>query len=159
MSKKTIIVFSGDYDKVMAAFIIANGALAMDDEVAMFFTFWGISALRKPKAPTGIAAGKSLLQKAFSSMMAKGPERLGLSKMNFLGAGPALMKKVMKAENAMTVAQLIDSARELGVKMTVCGMSMDILGIKMEELIDGLELSGVAAMLGDAEESDVTLFI
>lgn len=134
MSKKTIIVFSGDYDKVMAAFIIANGAVAMDDEVTMFFTFWGLSALRKPAATSH--ATKSVLQKAFSAMLPKGPEKLGLSKMNFGGLGPVLMKKVMKAANVMPVSELIDTAREMGITLIACTMSMDVMGIKKEELID-----------------------
>lgn len=160
MAKKTIIVFSGDFDKVMAAFIIANGAAAMDDEVVMFFTFWGLNAIRKPNAvPSSISATKSSLQKMFGAMMPRGPERLGLSKMNFLGAGPRMMKKVMRDENVMTVGELIDSAREQGVKFIACTMSMDVMGIRKEELIDDIEYAGVAAYLGEADESNVNLFI
>ena len=160
MAKKTIIVFSGDFDKVMAAFIIANGAAAMDDEVVMFFTFWGLNAIRKPSAvPSSISATKSSLQKMFGAMMPRGPERLGLSKMNFLGAGPRMMKKVMRDENVMTVGELIDSAREQGVKFIACTMSMDVMGIRKEELIDDIEYAGVAAYLGEADESNVNLFI
>jgi peroxiredoxin family protein len=156
MAKKTIVLFSGDYDKVMAALIIANGAAAMDDEVTIFFTFWGLSALRKEQAP---ATKKTKLQRAFSAMLPKGPEKLGMSKMNFMGAGPVMMKKAMKAENAMTVAELLATAQEQGIKMIVCTMSMDVLGIKREELIDGLEYAGVATYLGEADEANVNLFI
>lgn len=160
MAKKTIIVFSGDFDKMMAAFIIANGAAAMDDEVVMFFTFWGLNALRKADpVPAKVTATKSTLQKMFGAMMPRGAERLGLSKMQFLGAGPFMMKKVMKAENVMTLPELIDTAREQGVKFIACTMSMDVMGIRKEELIDDVEFAGVAAYLGEADESNVNLFI
>ncbi len=160
MSKKTIIVFSGDYDKVMAAFIIANGAAAMDDEVTMFFTFWGLAALRKP-TPGMKASGKpkSTLQKGFSMMLPPHPEKLGLSKFNFGGLGQLMMKKVMKSENVMTISELIASAQEQGIKMIACTMSMDVMGIRAEELIDGIEYAGVATYLGEADEANVNLFI
>jgi peroxiredoxin family protein len=156
-TKKTIIVFSGEFDKMMAAFVIANGAAAMDDQVTMFFTFWGLNALRKPvKPPT---TGKSFLQKAFAVMMPRGPERLTLSHMNFGGAGPKLMKRVMRQQNVSSLQDLIDTAREQGVKMIACTMSMDVMGLKREELIDGLEYAGVATYLGEADEANVNLFI
>nr|WP_300143903.1 DsrE/DsrF/DrsH-like family protein [Propionicimonas sp.] len=159
MAKKTIIVFSGDYDRVMAAFIIANGAAAMDDDVTMFFTFWGLAALRKTAPAAGGGSNKSGLQKAFSAMLPKHAEKLGLSKFNFGGAGRSMMKKVMKAENVMTVAELLDTAREQGIKLIACTMSMDVLGIGKEELIDGIEYAGVATYLGEADEANVNLFI
>ena len=156
-TRKTIIVFSGEFDKVMAAFIIANGAAAMDDEVTMFFTFWGLNALRRTEnVPT---SGKSLLQKAFAMMMPQGPKHLRLSHMNFAGVGPRLMQKMMREERVMPLQDLIDSAQEQGVKMVACAMSMDIMGLKKEELIDGLEYAGVAAYLGDTDEANVNLFI
>ena len=156
-TRKTIIVFSGDFDKVMAAFIIANGAAAMDDEVTMFFTFWGLNALRRTEKVA--TTGKSPLQKAFAMMMPRGPERLRLSQMNFAGAGPKLMQRMMRQEKVMPLDDLIASAREQGVKMIACAMSMDIMGLKPEELIDGLEFAGVASYLGDADEANVNLFI
>ncbi|MEZ5118132.1 MAG: DsrE/DsrF/DrsH-like family protein [Candidatus Nanopelagicales bacterium] len=160
MAKKTIIVFSGDYDKVMAAFIIANGAVAMGDDVTMFFTFWGLSALRRPeRAPAGVTASKSALQKGFGALMPRGPERLGLSKFNFGGMGQRMMKKVMRQENVMPLPELIDSARELGVRLIACTMSMDVMGISKEELVDDLEYAGVATYLDEADESNVNLFI
>ena len=156
-TKKTIIVFSGEFDKVMAAFIIANGAAAMDDDVTMFFTFWGLNALRKPaRIPT---TGKRPLQKAFAFMMPRGPGRLTLSHMNFAGAGPRLMRRVMRQANVMSLQELIDAAREQGVKMVACTMSMDVMGLKPEELIDGLDYAGVATYLGEADEAGVNLFI
>lgn len=159
MSKKTIIVFSGDYDKLMAAFIIANGAAAMDDEVTMFFTFWGLSALRKPRVKAQPAKKKSFLQKAFSSMLPKQAEKLGLSRFNFGGIGRNLMKKVMKQENVMSVAELMETAREQGIQIIACTMSMDVLGISKEDLIDDIEYAGVATYLAEADEGNVNLFI
>lgn len=156
-TKKTIILFSGDFDKVMAAFIIANGAAAMGDDVTIFFTFWGLNILRKTERSR--SDGKSSLQRMFGAMMPKGTRRLGLSKMNFAGAGAPLMKKVMKDQNAMSLEDLIASAREQGVKFVACTLSMDILGIKEDELLDGVELAGVAAYLGEADEANVNLFI
>jgi peroxiredoxin family protein len=156
-TRKTIILFSGDFDKVMAAFIIANGAAAMDDDVTMFFTFWGLNALRRPEKIA--TSGKTPLQKAFAIMMPRGPGRLRLSHMNFAGAGPQLMQRMMRQQKVMPLQDLIDSAREQGVKMVACAMSMDIMGLKPEELIDDLEFAGVASYLGDADEANVNLFI
>lgn len=156
-TRKTIILFSGEFDKVMAAFIIANGAAAMDDDVTMFFTFWGLNALRRPQKVA--TSGKSPLQKAFAMMMPRGPGRLKLSQMNFGGAGPKLMKRMMREQKVMPLEDLIDSAREQGVKMVACAMSMDVMGLKPEELIDGLEFAGVASYLGDTDEARVNLFI
>lgn len=156
-SRKTIIVFSGDYDKVLAAFVIANGAAAMDDEVTMFFTFWGLNALRRTgKVPRH---SRTLLQRAFVRMMPRGPERLPLSKMNFGGTGPRMMKRVMRHANVMSLAELIAAAREQGVKMVACTMSMDVMGLAKDDLVDGLEYAGVASYLGDADEANVNLFI
>ncbi len=159
MSKKTIIVFSDDYDRMMAAFIIANGAAAMDDEVTMFFTFWGLSALRKVPKPAVGKSDNSFLQKMFGAMLPKHAEKLALSKFNFGGAGRFMMKKVMKSEGAMTVAELIETAQEQGIKMIACTMAMDVLGIDKDELIDGIEYAGVAAYLAETDESNVNLFI
>jgi len=156
MSKKTIIVFSGEYDRLIAAFTIANGALAMDDEVTMFFTFWGLSALRKkPTVPTT----KTPLQKMFSGMLPHQAETTPISSFNFGGIGRALMKVVMKQGNIMNVTDLMASAMEQGVKIIACTMSMDVLGIGKDELIDGIEYAGVATYLGEADEANVNLFI
>ncbi|SHJ48155.1 DsrE/DsrF/DrsH-like family protein [Desulfofundulus thermosubterraneus] len=154
--KKTIIVFSGDLDRVIAAFIIANGAAAMGDEVTMFFTFWGLSTLRRPEK---VKVKKSFLQALFGWMMPRGADRLGISKMNFGGLGAKMMKIVMKQQNVTPLAELIESAREQGIKMIACTMSMDVMGIRKEELIDGLEFAGVATYLAEADEANVNLFI
>ena len=157
-TKKTIILFSGDFDKVMAAFIIANGAAAMGDDVTIFATFWGLNIFRKTEKVQS-AAKKSTLQSMFGKMMPKGTGKLGLSKMNFAGMGAPMMKKVMKSAGAMSLEDLVDSAREQGVKFIACTLSMDILGFKEEEMIDGLEYAGVASYLGEADEANVNLFI
>lgn len=156
-SKKTIILFSGEMDKVLAAFVIANGAAAMGDEVTMFFTFWGLNSLRKPdKTKT---TGKSTLQKMFTMMMPRGPQKLNMSHMNFAGLGPKLMKKAMRDQNVYSIDEMIAIAKEQNIKMIACTMSMDVMGLKAEELIDGLEFAGVASYLGDADEANVNLFI
>jgi peroxiredoxin family protein len=156
-SKKTIIVFSGDFDRVFAAFVIANGAAAMGDDVTMFFTFWGLNALRKPEKIQ--VDGKTGLQKAFAAMMPRGTDKLKLSHMNFGGAGPRMFKHVMKQKNVMSLDELIESAREQGIKFVACTMSMDVMGISPEELIDGVECVGVASYLGEADEANVNLFV
>ncbi len=159
-TKKTIILFSGDFDRVMAALIIANGAAAMGDDVTIFCTFWGLNVLRKSgKVATNGKGKKTGLQSMFGRMMPKGTGRLGLSKMNFAGAGAPLMKKVMKQANAMSLDELFESAREQGVKFVACTLSMDILGFSEGELIDGIEYAGVASYLGEADEANVNLFI
>ncbi len=155
-NKKTIIVFSGDLDKALASFIIANGAAAMGNEVAMFFTFWGLNILRKPEK---IRTKKSFLEAIFGWMMPRGAGKLGLSKMNFGGIGAIMMKSIMKQKRVNTIQELIESAQALGVKMIACTMSMDVMGFKEEELIDGLEYAGVATYLGEADEANVNLFI
>ncbi|MFA6291106.1 MAG: FAD-dependent oxidoreductase [Victivallales bacterium] len=155
-TNKTIVVFSGDLDKVLASFVIANGALAMGSKVTMFFTFWGINVLRKGEAQ---APGKGLMDKMFGMMMPNGAKKLKLSKMNMLGIGTEMMKMVMKNKKVDDLPTLIESARKEGVKLVVCSMSMDIMGIKQEELIDGLEIGGVATFLQEADKSSATLFI
>lgn len=152
----TMVVFSGDLDKVMAAFIIANGAAAYGHNVTMFFTFWGLNTL---KDETKRATKKGMLEKMFGFMMPKGPNKLGLSKMNFLGMGPKMIKHVIKKHNAMTIPELVELAQEQGIKLVACTMTMDLLGIKQEELIDGIEYGGVGAYIGDAEKARTNLFI
>jgi peroxiredoxin family protein len=157
-TKKTIILFSGDFDKVMAALIIANGAAAMGDDVTIFCTFWGLNILRKTEKVES-AAKKTTLQSMFGKMMPKGTKKLGLSKMNFAGAGSPMMRRATKDAGGMSLEELFDSALEQGVKFIACTLSMDILGFKEEEMIPGLEYAGVASYLGEADEANVNLFI
>jgi NADPH-dependent 2,4-dienoyl-CoA reductase/sulfur reductase-like enzyme/peroxiredoxin family protein/TusA-related sulfurtransferase/rhodanese-related sulfurtransferase len=153
---KTIIVFSGDLDKVLASFIIANGAAAMGRPVTMFFTFWGLTALRKEEKQN---VKKSFMESMFDTMLPRGSKKLKLSKMNMGGMGTSMMKKIMNDKNVDSLEDLIQKAMAAGVKIVACTMSMDVMGIKEEELIEGVELGGVGAYLGDAEESNVNLFI
>lgn len=154
--KTTIVLFSGEMDKAIAAFIIANGAAAYDHDVTIFFTFWGLNTMRKDEV---VKTNKGLLEKAFGWMMPRGAKKLGLSKMNMLGMGPLMIKHVIKKHNALTLPQLIELAQEQEVKLVACTMTMDLLGLKEEELIDGMQYAGVAAYLGDATNAKVNLFI
>ncbi len=152
----TIVLFSGDFDKAMAAFIIANGAIAMGREVTLFVTFWGIDAVKKSSFST---AGRGFFEKMVLMMRPKGAGKLGTSQMNFGGIGPRLFKYMMKQHNIEQLESLINMAREYGVKIVACKMSVDLMGIKESDLLDGVEFGGVAAMLGDAYDGQVTLFI
>jgi len=153
---KTLVVFSGDLDKVLAAFIIANGAASMGRPVTMFFTFWGLNALRKQEK---ISVKKPIIDKMFGAMMPRGTKKLKLSNMNMGGMGTLMMKKVMKDKNVDSLEELMKKGMASGIKLVACTMSMDVMGITKEELIDGVELAGVGSYLGDAEESNVNLFI
>lgn len=153
--RATIIVFSGDMDKLLSAFIVASGAVAMGFEASMYFTFWGLAAIKK----TTLYSGKSVVEKMLSLMLPGGPDDVPSSSMNMLGMGPMMFKSVMKKHNVETLPDLVKVAQELGVRMVACQMSMGVMGIKPEELIDGLEFGGVATYLGDATDSKITLYI
>ena len=153
---KSMVVFSGDLDKALASFIIANGAAAMGRKVTMFFTFWGLNVLRKDEK---INVKKNFMEKMFGAMMPRGSKKLKLSKMNMGGMGSAMMKKIMKDKNVDSLEALIKQAQNNGVRMVACTMSMDVMGIKEEELLDGIEYAGVATFLSSAENSDASLFI
>ena len=152
---QTIVVFSNDLDKALAAFIIANGAKASGKDVTLFFTFWGLNILRKDN----VTVKKSFIDKLFSFMMPKGADKLTLSKMNMAGLGSSMMKWVMKNKNISTLKELITQAQTLGVKFIACQMSMDVMGIKKEELIDGIEIAGVAKYIEESNNSNSNLFI
>lgn len=153
---QTMVVFSGDLDKVLASFIIANGALAMGKKVNMFFTFWGLNALRKENVTN---TKKPFLDKVFGMMMPKGANKLKLSNMNMGGMGTAMMKYVMNKKNVDSLPVLLETFLKNGGTITACTMSMDVMGITKEELIDGIEYGGVAAYLADAQDSYSNLFI
>lgn len=155
-SELSMVVFSGDLDKVLAAFIIACGAAAMDTPVTMFFTFWGLNALRRPES---VKVKKNLVESMLGWMMPRGAGKLALSKLHMAGIGTMLVKRVMKQKNIYSLPKLIETAKESGVRMVVCGMSMDLMGISKEELIDGLEFGGVASYLAAADRSRTSLFI
>ena len=152
----TIIVFSGDLDKVLAGFVLATGAAAAGLETSMFFTFWGLSALKKKQAAAG---QKNLMEKMFAVMTPGSSEALGTSKMNFFGMGAVMLRKMMKDKEIASLEELMGIARELNVKMIACTMSMDAMGVSREELLDDLTYGGVATYMADAVRSRVTLFI
>jgi NADPH-dependent 2,4-dienoyl-CoA reductase/sulfur reductase-like enzyme/peroxiredoxin family protein/TusA-related sulfurtransferase/rhodanese-related sulfurtransferase len=153
---KTLVVFSGDLDRAIAAFIIANGAAAMGRKITVFFTFWGLNILRKANKAR---IRKDFLSRMFGMMMPRGSGKLKLSRMNMAGAGPKLIRHLMKKKNVDSLEELISQAVAAGVNLVACNMSMDLMGIKKEELIDGVKIGGVASMLGSAEDSDMSLFI
>lgn len=152
----SIVLFSNDFDKVMAALIIACGMAASGAKTGIFFTFWGLSVLRKEQAPI---KEKSFMSKLFGWMLPKGPNHLSLSKMNMGGAGTAMMKKIMAEQNVTSLPKLISQARELGVKFIACEMAMDVMGITRDELIEVDEVAGVASFVAMAKNSNNTLFI
>ena len=154
-NRATLVVFSGDMDKVMAALVIATGATAMGLEVSMFHTFWGLQPLRKKRQ----IEGKGFLESALTYMTPAGLGELTPSQLSFGGVGAKIFRKLMKDKEVQSPEELFELARELGVKFIACGMSMDVMGITREELVDGVEVGGVAAYLGDAADSKVTLFI
>lgn len=153
---KTLVVFSGNLDKAIASFIIANGAAAMGRKVTMFFTFWGLNILRKP---TGGKVKKDFLGRMFGMMMPKGPQKLKLSQMSMGGLGGKMIRYIMKKNNIASLEELIEQGKNQGIRIIACSMSLDLMGIKKEELIDGIEIGGVAAYLAAAETADTNLFI
>lgn len=156
--KLSMIVFSGDLDKALAAFIIATGATAMGMDVVMFFTFWGTPILRDKTKKVG---GKDFMGKMFGSMLPTGTGDVKLSKMNMGGMGTAMMKSLMKKKNIASLEDFIPLADELGVRIFVCEMSMDLMGFKREEMIQysNMDFCGVAKFLEEASNSKVQLFL
>ena len=153
---KTMVIFSGDLDKAIAAFIIANGAASMGHKVTMFFTFWGLNILRKDNAPK---VKKTLIEKMFGFMMPRGANKLTLSQMHMAGMGTAMIKGIMKKKNVASLPELIQSAIDNGVVIEACQMSMDLMGIQQEELIEGIKTVGVATFIHASDESNATIFI
>ena len=150
-----LVVFSGDLDRVLAAFVIATGAAAMGQQVSMFFTFWGLSVLKKDSQ----LSGKSLFQKMMALMSPGSSKSLPVSKMNYFGVGAKMLRSMMKEKNVSSLEEMISLARELGVRMIACEMSRDLMGIKESELVAGLECGGVASFLADSLKSRTSLFI
>lgn len=153
---QTIVVFSDDFDKVLASFVISNGAAASGKPVTLFFTFWGLNVLRKCNFKE---KNKCIIGKMFDFMLPKCVENLPLSKMNMGGLGSLMMKKIMKSKNIFSLKELIQSAQENGVKFIACSMSMDVMGIKQEEFIDGVEIGGVANYIAESNGANSNLFI
>jgi peroxiredoxin family protein len=154
--RATLVVFSAELDKVLTAFVIATGAASAGLETSIFFTFWGLAALKRKGAAGG---PKSVMERMLAMMTPGSTESMGLSKLNFFGAGAVMLRKMMKDKDIASLEDLVAMARDLDVKMIACTMSMDALGVRKDELIDGLEYGGVATYLADAARSRVTLFI
>lgn len=154
--RSTMVVFSGDLDKAIASFIIANGAAASGKKVTMFFTFWGLNIIRKAE---NIPVKKSMIGRMFSAMMPRGSRKLGLSKMNMFGMGSKMIRGIMKSNNVPSLEELIATAIEQEVELVACQMSMELMGIQEEELIDGVKFAGVGYYLGEANQSGHNLFI
>jgi len=152
----TIIVFSNDLDKVIAAFIIANGAQAMGKKISMFFTFWGLNVLRKDE---NVRIKKTFIERMFGMMMPRGATHLILSKMHMMGMGTGMIRGLMKKYNVTPVDAMMQSVIDGGGTLIACTMSMNLMGIHREELIDGIEEGGVATMLGDADQGHINFFI
>ena len=158
MSKATIVVFSGDLDKALAAFVIGSGAAASGWDVTMFFTFWGINILRAKNKKA--LEDKDLMSKMLGGMMPKGCDELKLSSMNMGGMGTSMMKKRMRQKNVQTLCDMMQDAKELGVKFLVCDMSMDIMGLQKEEFVEAVDdVVGVGTYLKESKGADLTLFI
>jgi peroxiredoxin family protein len=155
--KTTIVAFSGEMDRMFAALSLASASAACGLETTIFFTFWGLAALRKPKGTGG--ARKSWLDWLVGRMLPSGCGSLPVSSMNFGGAGAWFFRWLMRSRNVQSVAEMLNDARSLGVRLVACQMSLDVLGLRREELIDGVEIGGAATYLQDASESTVTLFV
>jgi len=155
--KLSLIVFSGSLDRLIAAFVLATGAAAMGMQVSMFFTFWGTSALRRAR----VRVKKTLLGRLFGWMLPSGAKKLPLSQMNMAGGGPAMIRYVMKKNGVASVEEMIELAKELGVELHVCSMSMDLLGMQPGELIDypNKTFCGVAKFLETAAPGKITMFV
>ncbi|ATX81271.1 Peroxiredoxin family protein [Mariprofundus ferrinatatus] len=151
--KISIVCFSGDFDKIVAAFTIATGAAATNREVTMFFTFWGLNALKRNKGRA--ATGKSIMAKAFNFLMG-GLNNLPLSRLNFGGISPKLMTGMMKKHNVATLPELVEAAHLLGVRIVACEMAMHILEIEKSEMIEEVkDVAGVATFLNESENSHI----
>jgi len=156
--KATIVVFAGSLDKVMAAFIIGTTCAAMGMRTTLFFTFWGLSALKKGGAGDPNCK-RNWMQTMLGWMLPKGPASLPLSQLNMMGMGAGMLKKIMAQKKIASLPELIETAQELEVRMIACQMSMDAMGIGKEELIDGVEVAGAATYVGESQDASITLFI
>lgn len=151
----SLVIFSGDLDRVLAGFILATGAAAVGQEVSMFFTFWGLTALKK----TTKLEGKSFFEKMMAVMSPGSSQDLPVSRMNYFGVGAKMLRRMMKDRNVASLEEMMELARELEVKMVACEMSREVMGIGDDELVDGLEVGGVASFMADALDSRASLFI
>lgn len=147
---------NNEYDEAYDVLVLSPGAASMGKEVTMFFTFWGLNILKNQNKPK---VSKDAMEKMFDVMLPAHPGKLPLSQMNMMGMGPAMIKQIMKKHNVDSLETLIKNAIDMGVKVVACSMSMELMGIKKEEFIDGVEIGGVASYLGATEDSGLNLFI
>ena len=153
--KAAIIVFDGDLDKLIAAHIIATGAATMGLETTLFFTFWGLNALKERRT----LEGKNLYERMMALMTPSSSKELHPSKMAFMGAGAAMLRQMMKQKDVASLEDLMALAQEMGVRTVACDMSMEVMGIRHDELREGVALGGVASFLAEASKARVSLFI
>lgn len=153
---KTLIMFSDDLDKALATFVLANGAAATGQKVTIFFTFWGLNVIKKVSKPK---VEKDLLGRMFSWMLPSSSLRLHLSKMSMLGIGDRMMRSIMKRKGIDSLEELRQQAIDSGVEFIACQMSMDVMGVRREELLDNVTVGGVATYMERAEEANINLFI
>lgn len=151
----SLLVFHGELDRLISGFIIATTAAAMGLEVSMYFTFWGLVALKKQT----VYAGKTLPEKLLAACTPDTPAAAGLSKLHMLGAGPVLLRSIMKSRGVESLPGLITTARALGVRMIACQMAMEVMGITAAELIDDIEFAGAATYVAEASDARTTLLI
>lgn len=154
-NRLAMVVFSGDLDKAIASFIIATGAAAMGLEVSMFFTFWGLSVIKKETQ----FKGKNVWEQGFAAMLPGSSHNLSLSQMSYFGVGSRVIRKLMNDHDVSSLEELMEMAREFGVRFIACDMSKELLGVRDEELIDDVELGGVATFIGDAARAKASIFI
>jgi peroxiredoxin family protein len=154
----SIAIVSGDMDKILAAMVLSLAAAALDTKVKLFFSFWSLSALRDRKKK---ASGKDFISKMFGIMLPRGRNKLKLSNMNMAGMGPLMIKSLMKKQGVLSLDQMFKEASEMGIEITVCEMSMNLMGFKKEEMIDypNLRFAGATTFIAEANESSMQLFI
>ena len=153
--KATLLIFSSDLDKVLAGLVVATTAASMGMEVTVFFTFWGLNVLKERRR----YQGKAVMERMIDIMTPTGPDHMGVSRLNMGGAGSAMLKRMMKGKNVLSGQEFLDLAKENGVRLLACSLSMEVMGIREEELTGSIEVAGAAAYLEEASRSGVTLFI
>ncbi|MEE9421997.1 MAG: DsrE/DsrF/DrsH-like family protein [Gammaproteobacteria bacterium] len=154
-NKVTLLLFSGEQDKIMAGLMIAATAASMGQDVTAFFTFWGINALKEKR----LYSGKDLKEKMIDMMTPAGASHMGVSQLNMLGMGAMMLKQMMKDKNIVSVEELLSLCKESRVRIVACSMTMQVMGIRAEELAPDIEVAGAASYLNEASRSGCTLFI
>ncbi len=154
-NKVTLLIFSGDQDKALAGLMIATTAASMGMDVTVFFTFWGINVLKQKRS----YSGKDIKEKMIDLMTPAGANHMGVSQLNMLGMGPMMLKMMMKDKNVVSADELLELARDAGVHVIACSMTMQVMGFRKDELVDGIDVAGAATYLADASRSGCTLFI